>query len=342
MNPVPPQTLEHLMNQQAITRRAGLALAGSALIASSTGAWGQGSGTFPNRPIKIIVPSAPGGVADILTRLIAPKMGERLGQVVVVDYRAGAAGTIGLNATARSAPDGYTLVFVSETHAAAESLYAKRGYNIQKDLIPVAPIGNFAQVLVVNKNLPVTTLKELIEYARANPDKLSYGSGGVGNTYHMAMELMNQMVGIKMQHVPYRSAGNARTDLISGQIQLMFDTVGSMEQHIQSGSVRALAMSSAQRYERMPNVPTVAEAGVPGYLFESWCGLMGPAGIPADIVARLGESVALAVQDKVIAAQFETNGVVPKRASPQEFGGWIKTSIDKLALVIKTGDIKAD
>ena len=330
------------MNPQQMTRRAGLTLAGATLITAGTGAWGQGAGALPTRPIKIIVPSAPGGVADILTRLIAPKLGERLGQVVVVDYRAGAAGTIGLNATARSAPDGSTLVFVSETHAAAESLYPKRGYNIQKDLVPVAPIGNFPQVLVVNRNLPVNSLKELIEYARANPDKLSYGSGGVGNTYHMAMELMNQMAGIRMQHVPYRSAGTARTDLISGQVQLMFDTVGSMEQHIQAGSVRALAMSSAQRFARMPNVPTVAEAGVPGYLFESWCGLMGPAGIPADIIARINESVAFAVQDKTIAAQFEVNGVVPRRASPQEFGGWIKTSIDKLAQVIKTGDIKAD
>lgn len=330
------------MHQHDITRRAGLALVGAALLAAGTRSWGQGGGAYPSKPIKIIVPSAPGGVADILTRIIAPKMAERLGQPVIVDYRAGAAGTIGLNATARSAPDGYTLVFVSETHAAGESLYPKRGYSIQKELVPVAPIGNFPQVLVVNRNLPVQSLRELIDYARANPNKLSYGSGGVGNTYHMAMELMDQMAGIRMQHVPYSSAGTARTDLISGQIQLMFDTVGSMEQHIQAGSVRAIAMSSAQRFPRMPNVPTVAEAGVPGYLFESWCGLMGPAGIPADIIARINESVALAVQDKAIAAQFEANGVVPRRASPQEFGGWIKTSVDKLAQVIKAGEIKAD
>ena len=330
------------MHHQLLTRRAGLSLAAAALLAAATGARGQGASAYPNRPIKVIVPSAPGGVADILTRLIAPKMAERLGQPVVVDYRTGAAGTIGLNATARSAPDGYTLVFVSETHAAGETLYPKRGYSIQKELVPVAPIGNFPQVLVVNKNLPVNSLKELIDYARLNPGKLSYGSGGVGNTYHMAMELMGQMAGVRMQHVPYSAAGTARTDLISGQIQLMYDTVGSMEQHINAGSVRALAMSSAQRFPRMPNVPTVAEAGVPGYLFESWCGLMGPAGIPPDIIARINESVALAVQDKAIAAQFEANGVVPRRASPQEFGGWIKTSIDKLAQVIKAGDIKVE
>jgi tripartite-type tricarboxylate transporter receptor subunit TctC len=330
------------MQQQNMTRRTAVTAAGAALVTAGTRAWGQGGGSYPNKPIKVIVPSAPGGVADILTRLIAPKMGERLGQPVIVDYRAGAAGTIGLNATARSAPDGYTLVFVSETHAAGESLYPKRGYSIQKELVPVAPIGNFPQVLVVNKDLPVRSLKELIDYARANPNKLSYGSGGVGNTYHMAMELMDQMAGVRMQHVPYSSAGTARTDLISGQIQLMFDTVGSMEQHIQTGSVRAIAMSSAQRYPRMPNVPTVAEAGVPGYLFESWCGLMGPAGIPAETIAKINESVAYAVQDKAVAAQFETNGVVPRRASPQEFGGWIKTSIDKLAQVVKAGDIRAD
>ena len=195
---------------------------------------------------------------------------------------------------------------------------------------------------MVNKALPVNSLKELIEYARANPGKLSYGSGGVGNTYHMGMELMNQMAGIKMQHVPYRSAANARTDLISGQIQLMFDAVGSMQPHIASGSVRALAMSSAQRFRVMPNVPTVAEAGVPGYVFESWGGFMGPAGMPADLIAKINEAVAFAERDPAVAAQFESNGAIARQASPQEFGGWIKTSVDKLAQVIKTGNIKTD
>ena len=330
------------MHQKTLTRRAGLSMAGLALLAAGTGAWAQGAAGFPSKPIKVIVPSAPGGVADILMRLIGPKMAEKLGQPVIIDYRTGAAGTIGLNATARAAPDGYTLVFVSETHAAGETLYPKRGYSMQRELVPLAAIGNFPQVLVVNKNLPVSSLKELIDYARANPNKLSYGSGGVGNTYHMGMELMDQMAGIRMQHVPYSAAGTARTDLIAGQIQLMFDTVGSMEQHINTGAVRALAISSAQRFSRLPTVPTVSEAGVPGYLFESWCGLMGPAGIPADVIARINEAVGFAVQDKAIAAQFEANGVIPRRASPQEFGGWIKTSIDKLAQVIKTGDIKVE
>jgi tripartite-type tricarboxylate transporter receptor subunit TctC len=329
------------MYQQPITRRTGLTLAGAALVAASTRSWGQGA-AFQDKPIKVIVPSAPGGIADILTRLLAPKIAERLGRPVIADNRAGAAGTIGLGATARSAPDGHTLVFVSETHAAAESLYPERGYSIVKDLVPVAPIANFPQVLVVNKNLPVNSLKELIDYARANPGKLSYGSGGVGNTYHMGMELMNQMAGIKMQHIPYRSAANARTDLISGQIQLMFDSVGSMQPHISAGSVRALAMSSAQRFRVMPTVPTVAEAGVPGYVFESWGGFMGPAGIPADLIAKINEAVAYAERDPAMAAQFESNGAIPRQASPQEFGGWIKTSVDKLAQVIKTGNIKAD
>ena len=330
------------MHQQPITRRCALALTGSVLLLPGTRAWGQGAGAFQDKPIKVIVPSAPGGVADILTRLLAPKMAERLGRPVIADNRAGAAGTIGLAATARSAPDGHTLVFVSETHAAAESLYPDRGYSMLKELVPVAAIGNFPQILVVNKNLPVNSLKELIDYARANPNKLSYGSGGVGNTYHMAMELLDQMAGIKMQHIPYRSAANARTDLISGQIQLMFDTVGSMQPHITAGSVRPIAMSSAQRFRVMPNVPTVAEAGVPGYLFESWGGLMGPAGMPADIIARINEAVAYAQRDPAIAAQFEANGVIPRQASPQEFAGWIKTSVDKLAQVIKTANIKAD
>jgi tripartite-type tricarboxylate transporter receptor subunit TctC len=329
------------MYQHPITRRTGLTLAGAALITAGTRTWAQGA-AFQDKPIKVIVPSAPGGIADILTRLLAPKMGERLGHPVVADNRAGAAGTIGLNATARSAPDGHTLVFVSETHAAAESLYPERGYSILKDLVPVAPIANFPQVLVVNKNLPVNSLKELIEYARANPGKLSYGSGGVGNTYHMGMELMNQMAGIKMQHVPYRSAANARTDLISGQIQLMFDAVGSMQPFIASGAVRTIAMSSAQRFHVMPNVPTVSEAGVPGYVFESWGGFMGPAGMPAELITKINDAVAYAERDPTIAAQFESNGAIARQASPQEFGGWIKASVDKLAQVIKTANIKVD
>lgn len=327
------------MHQHNPNRRSVLTLAGaSVLTAASSGAWAQAA--FPNKPVKVIVPSAPGGVADILTRLIAPKMTETLGQPVVVEYRAGAAGTIGLNAVSKSPADGYSMVFVSETHAAAESLYPKRGYNMQRDLIPLASIGNFPQVLVVNKNLPVNSIKELLDYARANPGKLNYGSGGVGNTYHMAMELLGQMANVKMLHVPYSAASTARTDLIGGQIQLMFDTIGSMEQHISAGTVRALAISSSQRYPRVASLPTIAEAGVPGYLFESWCGLMGPAGMPAAVTARINEAVNLALQDKAIAAQFEANGVVPRIASVQEFGGWIKTSVDKLAQVIKVGDIK--
>jgi len=330
------------MQKISKTRRAVLWMAGTMLLQSHSVVWAQSAANFPNKPIKVIVPSASGGVADILTRLIAPKMSEKLGQPVIVEYRAGAAGTIGLNSVARSAPDGYSLVFVSETHAAGETLYPKRGYSMQRELVPVTPIGNFPQVLAVNKNLPINSIKELIEYARANPDKLSYGSGGVGNTYHMGMELMNQMAGIKMLHIPYSAASSARTDLIAGQIQLMFDTVGSMEPHIKAGTVRALGISSAQRFPRLANVPTLAEAGVPGYLFESWCGLMGPAGMPAAVITKINEAVTFALQDKQIQAQFELNGVIPRTGTPQEFGGWIKTSIDKLAQVIKVGDIKVD
>ena len=330
------------MQQITLKRRAVLSMAGATLLTTGSSTWAQSAANFPSKPIKVTVPSAPGGVADILTRLIAPKMSEKLGQPVIVEYRAGAAGTIGLNAVARSTPDGYSLVFVSETHAAGESLYPKRGYNMQRELVPVTPIGNFPQVLAVHKNLPVNSVKELIDYAKANPNKLSYGSGGIGNTYHMGMELMNQMAGIKMLHIPYSAASSARTDLISGQIQLMFDTVGSMEPHIKAGTVRALGISSSQRFPRLASVPTLAEAGVPGYQFESWCGLMGAAGMPAPVIAKINDAVAYALQDKQIQAQFEMNGVIPRTGTPLEFGGWIKTSIEKLAQVIKTGDIKVD
>ena len=291
--------------------------------------------TFPTRPIKVIVPSAPGGPADIIMRTINPKLAELLGQPVIFEYRTGASGTIGLNLAARAAPDGYTLVFVSETHTAAESLYPKRGYTMTKDLIPIAPLVSQPRVLVVRKNLPVNSVQELLAYAKKNPGKLSFASGGTGNVYHLAAELLQNKTGVKLLHVPYSQAGTGRTDLMSGQIDMMFDAVGAIMPQIQAGAVRALAVTSAQRLGSMPNVPTLAESGVPGYEFESWSGLMAPEGTPPEIIAKLNKAVADSVMDKSIVSQFSLAAMVSRVETPAVFGDWIKTSIDKWTTLVR-------
>jgi tripartite-type tricarboxylate transporter receptor subunit TctC len=305
-----------------------LALLGAPAASSQTA-------SYPTRPIKIIVPSAPGGPADIIMRTINPKLAELLGQPVILEYRTGASGTIGLNQAARAAPDGYTLVFVSETHTAAESLYPKRGYKMTKDLTPIAPLVSQPRVLVVNKNLPVNSVQELLASAKAQPGKLSFASGGTGNVYHLAAELLQNQTGVKLLHVPYSQAGTGRTDLMSGQIDMMFDAVGAIMPQIQAGTVRALAVTSAKRTATMPNIPTLAESGVPGYEFESWSGLMAPEGTPPEIIAKLNKAVAESVMDKPVFSQFSQAAMVSRVESPAVFGEWIKTSIDKWTSLVR-------
>ncbi len=314
----------------------------SALIAlASVGASAQ-TAAYPTRPIKIIVPSAPGGPADIIMRTINPKMTELLGQPVILEYRTGASGTIGLNLVARAAPDGYTLVFVSETHSAAESLYPKRGYSMTKELVPIAPLVSQPRVLVVRKNLPVNSVAELLASAKAQPGKLSFASGGTGNVYHLAAELLQNKTGVKLLHVPYSQAGTGRTDLMSGQIDMMFDAVGAIMPQIQSGAVRALAVTSAKRLASMPNVPTLAESGVTGYEFDSWSGLMAPEGTPPEIIAKLNKAVAESVMDKAVVNQFSQAAMVSRVESPVVFGEWIKSSIEKWTSVIGSADVKVN
>jgi tripartite-type tricarboxylate transporter receptor subunit TctC len=300
------------------------------------------SGGFPNRPVKIIVPSAPGGPADIILRTINARMADNLGQPVVLEYRAGASGTIGLQSVARSAPDGYTIVLISETHTAGESLFPKRGYSMTKDLVPVSVLVNMPSVLVVNKNLPVKTVPELLALAKAQPGKLTFASGGNGNTYHLAAELMQQQAGVRMTHVPYSQANTGRTDLLAGQIDLMFDALISMQPHITSGAVRALAVTSPQRLPSLPSVPTLAESGVPGYEMEIFFGLMAPAGTPPAVLARLNDAVVASLQDKAVVAQLAAGALTPITASPAKFADMIKVSIDKWGEVIKTGGVKVE
>jgi len=309
-------------------------------LASAASAFAQ-SASYPNRYIKVIVPSAPGGPADIIMRTITPKLNQLLGQSVVLEYRTGASGTIGLNLASRAAPDGYTLVFVSETHTAAETLYPKRGYSMTKDLVPVAPLVSQPRVLVVNKNVQAKTAQELIALAKAQPGKLSFASGGTGNVYHLAAELLQGQADIKLLHVPYSQAGNGRTDLVSGQIDMMFDAIGAIQPQIQSGAVRALAVTSTKRLAIMPDVPTLAEVGVSGYEFESVSGLMAPEGTPKEIIARLNQAISESLKDKDVAAQFTQAAMVPRMESPEVFGQWLSSSIQKWSKVLPANSVAA-
>ncbi|HYF16539.1 MAG TPA: tripartite tricarboxylate transporter substrate binding protein [Ramlibacter sp.] len=301
-------------------------------------AFGQ---AFPNRPVRVIVPSGAGGPADIMMRTLGPKMAEKLGQPVVIENRAGAAGTLGLAATAKSPADGYTLVFISETHAGAESMYPQRGYALLKDLVPVAAIADTAMVLVVNPGVPARTLAEFVALAKSQPTRLCYASGGNGNIYHLATELFMKNTGTQFTHVPYSNVGVGRTDVMSGQVQFMFDAIASILPHIQSGKVRPLAVTGARRSSTLPDVPTVAET-VPGYAFDVWTGLVAPAGTPAPAIARLHEAMESALRDPDVRSRFQALAAEPIFEPPAKFGERIRAGIDKWADVIRTAGIKAD
>lgn len=298
--------------------------------------------TYPNRPIRVIVPSAPGGPADIIVRTIENKVAAILGQPLVLEYRTGASGTIGLQLATRAAPDGYTLVFVSETHTAAESLYAKRGYSIKTDLAPVAVMVSQPRVLVVNNQLPVKTVQELLAMAREQPGKLSFASGGAGNVYHLAAALLQDKANLDLLHVPYSQAAMGRTDLVSGQIDMMFDAVGAILPQIQSGSVRPLAVTSRKRLDVLPHLPTLMEVGVEGYEFESISGLMAPAGTPAAIIDKINAAVNTALKDKTVQDSLRKAAMNPLTETPAQFGEWSNQSVDKWAGVIKAVGIKIE
>lgn len=315
------------------------------LLAATTLALTLGVGhaqTFPNQPINIIVPSGPGGPADILARIVAPKMSENLGRPVVVENRPGASGTIALNAATRAEPNGYTLAFISETHAGAEALYPQRGYTLVDDFDAVGAIANIPLLLAVNNALPVRSVEEFIAYSRQNPGKLSFASGGAGNVYHLAAELFMQMTDTKYVHVPYSNAGQGRTDLISGQVQFMFDAVSSIQANVVANQVRALGVTTLQRFPKLPDVPTIAEAGVPGFNIEIWTGLVAPDGTPPDIINRLNQALNVALKDPNVQQQFENVGSTALVGSAADFQRSVADGVARWDRVIRNAGIKLD
>jgi len=300
------------------------------------------SQTYPDKPVKLVVPFAAGGPADIYARAIAEKLQAALGQNFVVEDRPAGGAVIGTDVVAKSAPDGYTLLMMSNTHTVNESLLKDKPYTLLKDLVPVAPVNYSDLVLVIHPSVKANTLAEFIALAKANPGKLNYASSGPGTPYHMAGELFKAMAGVDIVHVPYKGSSGARTDILGGQVQMMFDAITTMAPNVRAGKLRALGTSGKVRSTVLPEVPTVSEAGVPGYDAVIWLGIMAPAGTPKPVVDRLNAEITKAVSSPDLRKAWAEQGAVPMTMTPDEFGHFLREDIEKWARVVKISGARPD
>jgi len=298
--------------------------------------------SYPAKPVRIIVPFAAGGPADVYARFIAQRLQDSLGQSFVVDNRPGAGSVIGTDTAAKSAPDGYTLLLMSNAHTVNESLIPNKPFQLMRDFVAVAPINYSDLVLVATPALRANTLKDLISDAKARPGKLNYASSGPGTPYHMAGELFKSMAGVYLVHIPYRGSSGARTDVIAGQVDVMFDAVTTMAEQVKAGKVKALATTGKQRSEVLPNVPTLNEAGVPGYEATIWLGLMAPQGTPKAVVDKLNDAVSRIASQPDVKQAWGKQGATPLVMSPEAFDKYARDDIAKWARVIKSAHITVD
>jgi tripartite-type tricarboxylate transporter receptor subunit TctC len=295
---------------------------------------------YPSRPVRIIVPFGAGGPTDVFTRAIAEELRKSLHQTFVMENKPGAGTTIGTDYVAKAAPDGYTLLMVSGTQTVNETLYTNKPYHLMHDLVPIAPLIDSDLVLVVHPSVPAKNLQELLALARAKPGTLNFGSSGPGSNYHMAAELLKQLTGINIVHVAYKGSTGMRTDILSGQIQMLFDSVPTMAPLIKAGKVRALGTSGVKRSPILPDVPTLAEAGVPGFQATLWVGFMAPAGTPQPIVEKLNAEITKIVSRPDIKTAWEKQGAEPVTMTQPQFKAFIEAQIAKWADVVKANDIK--
>ena len=298
--------------------------------------------TYPNHVVRIILPYPPGGSMDALGRMVFDRLSQSLGQQFVIDYRPGASGNIGSEIAAHAAPDGHTLLLNTLPFVVNPSLYKKMPFDTIKDFAPVSLLATSPFVLVVHPSVPAKTLKDFIALARAAPGELRYGSAGNGSGQHLAGEMLNVMARIKTVHIPYKGQGPALTDLLSGQVSMLYSSIPSVIQQVKSGQLRALAVGSAKRLPSLPDIPTLAESGVPGYEAYSWVGLVAPAHTPADIVKKIHRDVSEILKDKEVAEKLNQQGALPVGDTPEEFGLYIKNEIAKWGKVVRDANIKAD
>ncbi|MBB3595528.1 tripartite-type tricarboxylate transporter receptor subunit TctC [Rhizobium sp. BK529] len=324
-----------------ISRRASLAL-GLGLLAATAGTAALAE-SFPDRSITMVVPFAAGGSTDVVARIVAQKMSEDLGQQVIVQNVAGAGGNLGAGNVARAEPDGYTILMGTvATHALNPLILKSTPYDAEKDFAPISLLVIVPNVLVVNPELPVKNVQELIALLKANPDKYSYASSGNGTPLHLSGELFKSMAGVDMQHIPYKGAGPALNDVIGNQVPIMFDNLPSSSSHIKAGTLRALAVTTAKRAPSFPDIPTVAESGIPGYETYTWNALFAPANTPADVVSRLNASANKALTDPAVAERMKEFSATIVGSTPEELSAHVKAELAKWKPVVDGAHIQME
>jgi len=309
---------------------------------------GSGAGSalaqnYPTRVVRIVVPQAPGAQSELFARMLGQKLSESLGQSVINDPRPGAGGAIGAEVAARAAPDGYTLLFgTNSTHGSNPALYAKLPYDAVRDFAPIALTVGMPYVLSVHPSLPVTSLKQLIAFAKSKPGQLYYASAGNGSTHHLSGELLRSMARINIVHVPYKGGPPATAATVGGEVSMLFNTVGSVQPSVKSGRLRALAVTTTSRSGALPDVPTMAEAGLPGFQMQSWFGLLAPAGTPRPIISRLNAETNKALNTPEMKSAIATMGANVMSGSPEQFADHIKSEIGRIGEIVKAAGIKAE
>jgi tripartite-type tricarboxylate transporter receptor subunit TctC len=326
-----------MLRKAAVTAVLSIALAVSGVVA-----FAQGAAGFPNKSITIVVPASPGGAIDLVARLSGQKMSEAWGRAVLIENKGGATGAIGTEFVARATPDGHTLALVASSHAINPSIFKNLPYDTIKSFEPVVLTHVVPLMLVVSPSVPAKNLKEVIAYAKANPGKLSFASSGAGGAPHMSGELFKNMAGIDMTHIPYKGSTAAHPDLLSGRTSMMFDTVAAIMPHVKSGAVRAIAVTTAKRASIAPDIPTMAESGLPGYETSTWGGVLAPAATPTDIVAKLNAEFNRDLNLPDVRQKITDAGIEPAGGTPQQFRDFIQAEMHKWAKVAKDARVEPE
>ena len=331
------------IKQSSKQRRAiGLACATACALFACSSALAQASGGYPNKPIKLVVPYPPGGPTDIVARVVAQKLSEQLGQSIIIDNRPGAGANLGAEAVARSPADGYTLMVATTAHAINPALFSKLNYSITKDFAPISQLTAGPLVIVATPNLAANNVKELIALAKSKNGEINFASSGNGQSTHLSAELFNAMAGTKMNHIPYKGSAPALTDVMSGQADLMFDTMLSAMPFVKGGKLKAIAVTSAQRSPVAPDIPTIAESGLPGYEAIAWNGLFAPAGTPKEVVDQINAALKKVLEAPDVKQRFDAQGFAAQWGTPADFGKFVQSEVDKWAKVVKTSGAKVD
>ncbi|MFN0300707.1 MAG: Bug family tripartite tricarboxylate transporter substrate binding protein [Burkholderiales bacterium] len=317
-------------------------LAGMAIASAMVHGFAIAQQPYPNRPVRLLVGFPPGGTSDILARTIGARLGTALGQPVVIENRPGASGNIAAEQVAKAAPDGYTLIMGTTSLAISQSLYAKLQYDLVRDLAPVTQAANYTNLLVVHPSLPVTSVQELIALARTKPGALHFGSAGNGTPPHMTGAMFNSHANVKIEHIPYKGGAPAITDLIGGQISIMFDNVPPLFPHVKAGKMRPLAVTSLRRIAALPDIPTLDEAGLTGFDSVGWNGVFAPAGTSREIIDRLQSEIAKVLAIPEIREGLIAQGADPVGNSPEAFGAWVKVEVQKWAKVVRDSGARID